>query len=112
MTVDDRVSSIIEMIMPLWKNLGGKMTDEDLIEAGAKAICRALDWDFSDSAQSDVCRRAIADAVAAIESSGAHAVVPIVPTDEMLTASHDAGVHDSPGLCYAAMVSARPKVKP
>ncbi len=77
---------------------------EDLI----KAVAAAIDVHFSgaDRAYDEhvACARA---ALAAIEASGTHCVVPAEATDDMVNATQEG---DSCGSMYAAMLSARPKV--
>lgn len=96
------------------------MTD-DLIEAVARAMERELGVSFlSHSSYRDIARAALA----AIEASGTHVVVPVEPTSQMLGDADSAiprfeaepsgirlagedGVNDA----WKAMLAARPKVQ-
>ena len=99
------------------------MTDK-LIEAVARAIREQVnidDYYGTAVAEEDQTDAAIA-AIAAIEASGSHRVVPVEPTAEMATAMLDANIHpphQSDGSVsvraqnahiYAAMLAAAPKV--
>lgn len=100
------------------------MTDADkLIEAVARAICRQNLLSTNQPAD-DVTmdyywrsfeREAIA-ALSAIDGSGTHAVVPVIPTGEMmLSGGEAAGAYtkrtmDASIDAYDAMISARPRI--
>ena len=80
------------------------MTDK-LIEAVARAIHTGL-GDISVSGS----RHAARAAIAAIEASGTHRVVPVEPTEAMKNALAVHLFHIEPEPTYAAMLAAAPKV--
>jgi hypothetical protein len=88
------------------------MTDK-LIEAVARAICKDVpdgDEFGCDCPNGCLCpdmRQLAVNALAAIEASGTHVVVPVRPTELMLAVFRMPVGH----LDYAAMLAARPKVQ-
>ena len=96
---------------------------DTLIEAVARAItyvegcgplagCKIC----ADPQREDSCLHAARAAIAAIEASGTHRVVPVFPTDTMSAAARNASVANGspaskgPEDVYAAMLAVAPKV--
>lgn len=81
--------------------------NQELIEAVARAIClrtgdNPSEWtDWEDEARA---------AIAAIEASGSHRVVPVEPTEEIKNALAVHLFHIEPEPTYAAMLAAAPSV--
>lgn len=77
-----------------------------LIEAVARGIYNAMSAASEDQQAQDF---AIA-AIAAIEASGTHRVVPVVPTEKIKDALASHLFHVEPEPTYAAMLAAAPSV--
>ena len=91
------------------------MTDK-LIEAVARAMYESkwADWELMASGSQDKWRSDARAAIAAIEASGTHVVVPVEPTETMLGNGEFYRSHEgySMAAAYAAMLAVRPKVLP
>lgn len=90
------------------------MTDK-LIEAVARAMYESKwgDWDLMASDSQDKWRIDARAAIAAIEASGTHAVVPVIPTDRMEETADrcfDGGM--TPTEVWNLMLKNCPKVLP
>ena len=89
--------------------------NEELVEVVARAIWQPGDsWteNWPKKETKELHRRLARAALAAIEASGTHVVVPVEPTESMVIAGcrHE-NMGDMAGR-YAAMLAARPKVTP